>query len=124
MLTNHKPTGTALTFAMTALALVTIDILNDWVGDVGALLWIASGFWWPFLVGIAWGHTGGGKVERFAGGIVGAAIVLVPGVGYAIFEQPDLAELHLPLLWTLFTPLAFAQGALSLPMGVRVRKPS
>ncbi len=122
MLTNRTFLGAVLTFAMTALAVGAIGILDDWVGDVGALLWISAGFWWSFLVGIAWGNGGNGRTGRIVGGVIGAAVVLVPGVGYAIVEKPDLAELQLPLLWALFTPLAFVQGVLSLPVGARVRK--
>ena len=121
MPTNRTLLGAALTMAMAALAVGALGILDDWVGDLGGLLWIAAGFWWSFAVGIAWGPGGNGMTGRIVGGIIGAAVVLVPSVGYAIVEQPDLAELRLPLLWALFTPLAFVQGLLSLPVGARVR---
>lgn len=121
MLTKRTLFGTTITFAMTALAVVSIDILNDWIGDLGAMLWIASGFFWPFATGVAWGIRGNNRTGRVVGGFIGIAIVLLPGIGYAIVESPDLAELQLPLLWALFTPLAFAQGMITLPVGARVR---
>ena len=121
MLTNHTLPGVALTLALTALAVGAIGILDDWVGDLGAMLWIASGFWWPFIAGVAWGIRGNNRTGRIVGGLIGAAVVLLPGIGYAIVESPDLAELQLPLLWALFTPLAFAQGVITLPVGARVR---
>jgi len=121
MLTKRTVFGTTLTLAMTALAVGAIDILNAWIGDLGAMLWIAAGFWWPFAAGIVWGSGGNGTTGRITGGIIGGSIVLVPGICYVVIVRPDLAELQLPLLWALFTPLACAQGALTLPVGARVK---
>lgn len=121
MLTKRTLLSTTITFAMTALAVGSIDLLNDWIGDLGAMLWIASGFFWPFAAGVAWGIGGNNRNGRIVGGFIGTAVVLLPGIGYSIVKSPDLAELQLPLLWALFTPLAFAQGMITLPVGARVR---
>lgn len=106
---------------MAALAVVTIDTLNNWVGDVGALLWISAGYFFPFVTGIALGPVAAGVQGRILGAVVGAIVVLAPTIGYAIVKQPNLADIGLPLIWGLFTPLAIAQGAVSAPVGAAVR---
>ena len=121
MLTKRTVWGSLAVLAMTAAGIVSIDVLDDWVGDWGTPLWIASGFFFPFVAGIAWGAGGLGVRGRLAGAVGGAAVVLAPSVGYALVEGPDLAELRLPLLWALFTPLAMAQGAIALPVGASAR---
>jgi uncharacterized membrane protein len=122
LLTQRRILGTLAVAVMAALALGTVDILNDWIGDWGTPLWIAGAFFIPFVVGIAWGAGGLGTAGRVAGALVGAAVVLAPGLGYAIIEDPDLTAQRLPMLWALFTPLAMAQGAITLPVGASVIK--
>jgi hypothetical protein len=123
-MTQRMVWGTLMVLAMAGAAAVSLDIMNDWIGDWGALLWVCGTFFLPFLAGIAWGHGGSSLSGRIAGAALAAFLVLGPGIGYAIMRDPDLAELQLPLLWAVFTPLAVAQGVLSLPVGARVRKHS
>ncbi len=114
--------GSVLTLAMAAAAFVSLDIMNGWIGDWGGPLWLFAAFFFPFLAGAAWGRSGAGRAGRAGGALIGAAIVLAPGIGYAVLRDPDLADLRLPLLWSVFTPLAMAQGAVALPAGTLGRK--
>ena len=107
---------------MGAVGVAAISLLDDWVGDWGAMLWVAGAFFWPFVAGIAWGAGATGRRAAVVGGAVGAFVVLVPGIGYALVRDLDLAALRLPLLWAVFTPLAVAQGAIALPVGGRARR--
>ena len=122
MLTKRTVWGTLGVVSMALLAAGTIEILDDWVGDWVTMLWLAGGFVIPFMVGLAWGRGGLGLTGLISGALVGALLVLVPGIGYALMEDPDLVELRLPLLWGLFTPLAMAQGAIAFPVGVTSRR--
>ncbi len=114
--------GSALVAVMTAAAAVSLTVMDDWIGDWGAALWVCSGFFFPFMAGIAWGPGGGSAKGRVVGALLGALVVLAPGIGYALARDPDLAELRLPLLWSVFAPLAMAQGAITLPVGASARK--
>ena len=103
---------------MGALALVAIDGLNDWIGDVGALLWISAGYFFPFLSGIAVGPAASGLPGRIAGALVGALVVVAPIVGYLLVKDQRAFAISVPLT---FIPLALAQGAIAMPVGVAVR---
>lgn len=107
---------------MAALAVGSANVLDEWIGDLGALLWIAGAFFIPYLTGIALRQRAAGNQGRVVGALVGAGTVVLPTVGYALVTQPDLAEIQLPLLWALFTPLSLAQGAIAMPVGATVRK--
>jgi hypothetical protein len=122
MVTKRTVLGTSAVAGMTLLAAVSIDILNQWTGDLGAVLWISAGFFVPFVTGVVWGPGGLGILGRIAGAVIGAVIVLAPGIGYVLVERPDLSELRLPLLWGLFTPLGIAQGTIALPVGASARR--
>jgi hypothetical protein len=113
--------GTVVVLIMAALAVGTIDALNDWVGDVGALLWLCAGYWFPFIFGIALARMGMGLRGRVIGALVAAAFVIVPTVGYVLVERPHLYEVGLPTIWTLFIPLSMAMGAIAMPVGASVR---
>lgn len=107
---------------MGALAVGSITILDEWVSDVGALVWILGAFWFPFIAGLALGPRAKGTSGRAIGAAIGASVVLIPTIGYVLVARPDLAELQLPLLWTLFTPLAMAQGAMAIPVAAGDKK--
>jgi hypothetical protein len=107
---------------MTVLAMGSVKVLNEWVGDLAAMLWVTAGFLAPYLIGIGLRQRAAGTQGRLIGALMGALIVLVPTVSYALVAQPDLAEMQMPLLWALFTPLALVQGAIALPVGSTVRK--
>jgi uncharacterized membrane protein len=107
---------------MAALAVGAAKVLDEWIGDLGAMLWIAGAFFIPYLVGIALGPRGAGRQGRLIGALIGALVVAAPTVGYALVQQPDLAALELPLLWALFIPLSLAQGAIAMPVGATVRR--
>lgn len=113
--------GTVVVLIMGALAIASIDALNEWVGDVGALLWICAGYWFPFIFGIALGPMGAGLRGRVIGALTAAGFVIVPTVGYVLVERPDLSETGLPTIWALLIPLALAQGAIAMPVGASVR---
>ena len=113
--------GSVAVVAMGALAVGSLGILNDWVGDLGAFLWVCAGFFIPFVTGIALGNRAMGASGRAMGAVIGAVIVLLPTIGYALIQKPDLAELQLPLLWATFTPLALAQGAIAIPVAAKRR---
>ena len=117
MLAARTKWGTLATVAMTGLGIAVVPMLDDWVGDWGALLWICTAFLVPFIAGIAWGRGGLGRRGAAAGAVIGAAVVLGPGLGYPGSGGPE------PLLWALFAPLAMAQGAIALPVGALARKP-
>ena len=120
--TQRQALGSVGVVAMGALAVGSISILDEWVGDIGALLWILGAFWFPFLAGLALGSRAKGTSGRAIGAAIGASVVLIPTIGYALVERPDLAGLQLPLLWTLFTPLAMAQGAVAIPVAANDKK--
>lgn len=109
---------------MGVLAIGSIDALNDWIGDVGALLWICAGYWFPFIIGIALGGIGAGLRGRIIGALTAAAFVLVPTLGYVVVESPDVNDIGLPMIWALFVPLSMAMGAIAMPVGASVRAKS
>ena len=119
---KRKAWGTLGVVAMAAAAVVVLSLLDDWVGDWGALFWIIAGFMVPFAAGLAWGAGAAGRRAVAVGAAVGALVVLGPGIGYALVSDADLAALRLPLLWAVFTPLAMAQGAIGLPVGASGRR--
>ena len=121
-ITRRTVWGTLAVVAMGATGLAAVTLLDDWLGDWGAALWVVAAFLSPFLAGIAWGPGAAGRRAVAAGAVVGALVVLVPGIGYALVRDVDIAELRLPLLWAVFTPLAAAQGAMALPVGGRTRR--
>ena len=114
--------GTVTVAAMVAAAVVALDLLADWVGDVGAPLWISAGFFFPFIAGIAVGPWGNSPAGRAVGAVVGAGVVLLPSVVYVLAQEPDLSAMRLPLLWAVFTPLAGMQGAIGMPVGASARR--
>ena len=120
-MTKNTVWGSLLVLAMAGAGVVSLDIMNDWVGDWGALLWICGAFFFPFVAGLALGRAGVGRRGRAIGAVIGAAVVLVPSIGYAVTAAPDVAELRLPLLWAVFGPLAAVQGAIALPVGTSAR---
>ena len=109
---------------MGAAGVAVVTLLDDWIGDWGAFLWLIAGFASPFFAGIAWGAGATGRRAVVVGAAVGAAVALVPGLGYALVRDLDITELRLPLLWAVFTPLAMAQGAIALPVGGSARRRS
>ena len=121
MVSKRTGLGTLAVVSMTGLAVVATDVLNDWVGDWGTPLWISAGFFFPFVAGLAWGTGGRGTRGLIVGALIGALVVLAPGIGYALIEETDLSAQRLPLLWALFTPLAMAQGVIALPVGTNAR---
>ena len=109
---------------MGAAGIAVVSLLDDWIGDWGALLWLIAAFAMPFFAGIAWGAGATGRRAVVAGAAAGAAVALVPGLAYALIRDPDITALRLPLLWAMFTPLAMAQGAMALPVGGSARRRS
>ena len=79
------------------------------------------GLFFPFVTGLALGRSGVGRRGRVIGAAIGAAVALVPSIGYAFTAAPDIGELRLPLLWAVFGPLAAVQGAIALPVGTSAR---
>ena len=122
MVSSRTVWGTLTVVTMAAVGVPVISILAEWVSDWGALLWICAAFFFPFITGVAWGPGGLGKRGRVAGALIGGALALAPGLGYAAIRDVDLTALRLPLLWALFTPLAMAQGTISLPVGAGARR--
>jgi hypothetical protein len=120
--TRRQLLGSVGVLGMAALAAGSAKVLDEWIGDLGAMLWIAGAFFIPYLTGIALRQRGAGNQGRMIGALVGAATVVLPTVGYALVIQPDLAEIQMPLLWSLFTPLSLAQGAIAMPVGATVRR--
>ncbi len=121
-ITKRTAWGTVGAGTMAAASVAVLSLLDDWVGDWGALVWILAAFLVPFVAGIAWGAGASGRRAVVAGAAVGALVVLAPGLGYVLVSDPDFAGLRLPLLWAVFTPLAMAQGAIALPVGGSARR--
>lgn len=121
-ITRRQSLGSLGAVAMTALAMGSVKVLDEWIGGLATMLWITGAFLMPYPIGIGLRQRAAGNQGRLIGALVGVAIALVPTVGYALVAQPDLAEMQMPLLWALFTPLSIAQGAIALPVGSTVRK--
>ena len=121
-ITKRTVWGTLAVAAMGAAGIAVVSLLDDWLGDWGAPLWLVGAFVGPFFVGIAWGAGARGRRAAVVGAAVGALVVLAPGLGYALVRDVGLAELRPPVLWAVFTPLAMAQGALALPVGASARR--
>ncbi len=119
-ITKRTVWGTLGVVAMGAAGVASLSLLDDWVGDWGASLWLVGAFMGPFLTGIALGATGRRAVA--GGAAAGALVVLAPSILYALVSDADIAGLRLPLLWAVFTPLAMAQGAIALPVGGSARR--
>ena len=117
-ITRGQIKGTAVVLVMGILALIAIDGLNDWVGDVGALLWISAGYFFPFVSGIAIGAAASGIQGRIGGSTVGGLVVILPIAVYLIVRDERAFTLSVPLS---FIPLALAQGAIAMPVGASVR---
>ena len=110
------------TIGMVLLAIGSAKVLDRWIGDLGALLWFAEAFFIPYLVGIALGQRGASTKGRLIGALIGVLIVVGPTLSYALISKQTLTELELPLLWSLFIPLALAAGTISTPVGATVRR--
>ncbi|MEX2599632.1 MAG: hypothetical protein WD533_08260 [Dehalococcoidia bacterium] len=118
---------TLATGAVIAMGVATVaagSLLDQWIGDFGALLWICACFFIPFITGIAWGSAGLGNRGRIAGALIGGGVALLPGALYTAAggSLSGAEALNLPLLWAVFTPLGMAQGAIALPVGATARK--
>ena len=48
--------GSLLVLAMAGAGVVSLDIMNEWVGDWAAMLWICGAFFFPFVAGWRWGE--------------------------------------------------------------------
>jgi hypothetical protein len=107
---------------MAVMAVGTVQALDAWIGDLGAMLWLAGAFFIPYLAGIALGQRAGGGQGRLIGALVGGTTVVLPTAGYVLVVRPDLVEIQMALIWALFTPLALAQGAIAIQVGSTVRK--
>lgn len=121
-ITGRQWLGTGGVIILTGLAVAAMGVADAWVGDLVAMLWMVGTFLTPWLVGIALVQHGSGLQGRLIGAATSASVVLIPSVTYAIIQQPDFAEIELPLLWATFTPLSLALGAIATPVGARVRR--
>lgn len=117
---------TFATVGVVAMALATVVVvtaLDDWIGDLGALLWVCACFFIPFIAGIAWGMSGLGVRGRLAGALLGGTIALVPSLTLplaGVGPMNDGATVSIVLV--VFTCLGMAQGAIALPVGASARK--
>lgn len=102
---------------MTALAIGAFGIVDDWLGDIVALLWEVVAFLTPWLLGIALGPRALGTQGRVIGALTGALIVVVPTLIYVLAQPSVAAEQDIPLLLAFFVPLSLAQGAIAMPVG-------
>ena len=115
-------TSTIVVAAMAASAVGALSVLEDWLGDWLGPVWVLSGFFVPFVLGIALGGIHLGRGWAAAGALAGGAVVGVPAALYFAINDRDLSAFNLPLLWGTFVPLAMASGAISMPVGVTARR--
>lgn len=108
--------------ALACAAVVSLIVLRDWLGDWAALLWTCAVMLFPWLTGIAAGRRLAAPAPaKLLGAAIGVVVVIAPV--YAFAAAP-LREIPPNALWTLAGPFAVlggALGAMSLPVGVRVR---
>ena len=107
---------TAAAAVVTGGLLAALPAVDRWVGDWGALFWMASTLFFPWLAGIAAGTRLSVNVARAAGAVFGGAIVLAPLAAFANLPSDDTA-----VIAVAFTGVGMVCGAMALPVGIRLR---
>ncbi len=121
-MTKRNIWATAAVAVMTATGFISVSALNDWVGDWGAVLWIACSYGIPFVSGAAWGARANSRMGAIAGAALGVVLVMAPTLGYVIVSEPDIMEAGLPMVWGVFTPLAAVHGLIAMRVGGTARR--
>ena len=109
--------GSVGTLALTGLAIGAMGLIDEWLGDVVALLWLVGVFLFPWLAGMGLRQRAAGLQGRIGGAFVSALVVAIPMVATLLIQDPDLDAIQLPLLLALFVPLSLALGAIAMPVG-------
>jgi hypothetical protein len=104
-------------------------VVNDWLGDWIALLWLSGPFTGSFFAGMGAGPVVRGAWSVSVGAAVGMAIVVLPSVGFLLASVSSgqeasavIAAHDLWRLWGYFTPLGAVQGALFWSLGITSRE--
>ena len=121
MSAGRTASSVALVGAMAATAFVTLDNAEPWAGDQVGPIWVACGFFVPFLIGIALGRAAMGIRANVLGALAGAITVVAPTLIYLASGERDYAGHELSTFFAAFIPLAMTQGAIAMPVGVAAR---
>jgi hypothetical protein len=118
-----------LVLATAGVAVMAAGVVDDWLGDWLAMLWLVGPFTGAFFAGMLAGPIVHGVRSVAAGVLIGMAIVVLPSVGFLLTSVSGgqeasavIADYHLWRLWFFFTPLGAIQGALFLPLGITSRE--
>ncbi len=105
--------------ALAAALLYSISAVNRWTGDWAALLWVCGTLFFPWVAGVAAGRRATIRVGKLLGAAIGALIVLVPLIAFATPDSPPPEDAR--TIAAVFTLIGAVNGAMSFPVGIRVR---
>lgn len=103
--------------ALGAGLLYSIVIVERQTGDWGALLWVCATLFFPWVAGIIAGRRMSIGAGKLIGAAMGALLVLGPLAALA----EDLPSADFAAIAIVFTTVGAANGAMSFPVGIRVR---
>ncbi len=106
---------------MGAATFIVLDNANPWAGDWVTPTWVLGGFFVPFVAGITLGRAAAGSRGNIAGALLGIAVVVLPGLAYLSTGERGYSEHNMRVFYAAFLPLAMAEGAITMPVGVAAR---
>ncbi len=128
-LSTNQFIRSALVLATAGMAVMAAGVVDDWLGDWVAMLWLVGPFIGAFFAGMTAGPIGHGAWSVVVGAVIGMAIVVLPSVGFLLASvgggqeaSAVIADHDLWRLWGFFTPLGAMQGALFWLMGITSRE--
>lgn len=102
--------------------LISLDSINEWIGDWGALFWVCSTLLFPWFTGIAFGTRFSPLRGRIVGVLLAVMVVLIPLSLFVVTSLQDPNDTQVLVAATLFCSVAAVNGAMAYPVGVRVRR--
>lgn len=120
-MTRRHMASAVVVALMAAATFVVLDNAEAWAGDWVGPVWVLSGFFVPFVAGISVGGAAQGTAGKLAGGLLGVAVVVLPGLVYLGTGERGYAEHDMGVFYAAFVPLAVVEGAITMPVGVAAR---
>ena len=108
--------------AMAAATFIVVDNAEPWAGNWVGPVWVACGFFVPFLFGLALGSAAKGRRANALGALAGAITVVAPSLIYLASGDRDYVGHEMSTFFAAFLPLAMVQGAIA-PVGATSRSP-
>ena len=120
-MTRRRAASVVVVVLMGAATFVVLDNALPWAGDWVGPVWVLGGFFVPFVAGISVGRAASGTPGTLAGALLGAVVVVLPGLVYLNTGERGYAEHDMWIFYAAFIPLAMTEGAITMPVGVAAR---